>query len=194
MRFACIAMMVMVAGCTPKDPVPEAEPKAEAPTPSDETTKIAAPLRASPPALRPFAPKAKYGGVIHLPSSSRVIRDRKGYKELVAEIPKNIVTKGPRKRDKSQDPLLAMPEIDFERHMLVVGVCSSFYCKYEFEGYELQGTTMTVHARRGEEREMTRYAQRPVRQGGKEAVGHYRALVIERVATKVVFQEKGLKE
>lgn len=191
MRYAAAvaAALVMTWGCAPQTQATAETETSVAEAPQVEPSKVAAP---SAVALTRFAPSQTYKGLINLPSRSRVIRDEAAYVALVGELPTHVVTKGPARHNKSTDPLLAKPAVDFGKSMIVVGVCHSFYCRYEFDGYAMVGGKVVVHGRRGEPDEMAMYAQRPVRGGGRDAVGHYVALVVDRVEGEVVFQERGL--
>ena len=139
--------------------------------------------------LRAFAPLRTYTGSMHLPANSTVIRDARGLKSFVDGIPEKIVTKGPRKHEDSKDPLLAGPSFDWDEEMILAGVCHSFYCVYEFQGFRMDGEVMVVVGTGGEPDEQARYAQRPINPGGGDAVGHYTAIVVPRADGEVRFEE-----
>ena len=162
---------------------------------------VAAPEGASKTAqgdgeVTPFDAEQTYGGRIHAPTPtelgaplSRVVRTQEEYDALVDMIPEHRVAKT-RDQKKNPDPLLQKPPIDFDKKMLVVGICPTFYCSYTLEGYTLEGETMVVHGRLPGEPEGAAMAQRPIGLGGQDSVGNYSAVLVSRHDGPVRFEER----
>jgi hypothetical protein len=135
-------------------------------------------------ALVPMDPTASYGGHIRVPVDARVIRDEEAYRAFVEHIPDKKVVKRQPAPD-NDHPLLTLPEIDFDEHMLVAAVCPTFYCDIEFEGIRDEDSRHVVVVRLPGEGEHAEYQARA------SGIGNYRAVVVSRVDGPVTFEYVG---
>lgn len=113
--------------------------------------------------------------------SPLVIRNRTQYAAFVVRIPRRRVTKGPRRKEKSNDPLLKKPAIDFTRHMLLVVMDGNWYNKLAVMDMNRSGSKLQVRYRVTQTRGSL-MGQRPL------GTGVYLACLVPRVRGRVTFK------
>lgn len=174
--LACLLPLLLL-GC-PSDPAPEPTPAATpAPKPSEPSSAEA-----------PVTPRVSYSGRIYVGNvggglSPRVIRTQADYERFVSALPQRKIQKK-RPAPPSDDPLLALPKIDFSQEILIVALRDSMYVHPELGPIVAKGDDLEVQV-------VYPPLGDTVMAAAMHGVGVYAAVVVPSCPGEVRFSEDG---
>lgn len=129
----------------------------------------------------PMAIRPGGDGPSPMPVEPRVIRSAAELGSFVGMIPKEAISKT-NPPPPSDDPLLKQPSIDFERHMMVVGMRGDFmHAPVIIQGVREEGGKLHIKIETPPDKDAAMMAQ-------PHGVGAYTAVVIDRFDGEVVFE------